>query len=76
MKIELLRCLLDKGTIADDTVILIEMPYVKDGATFMMTYGVAGAAIEHDHLGKGVKLILKATKCIPALLENITTDKE
>ena len=71
MRIELLHSLLDKGTIDDETIILVEIPYVVEGVPHMMTYGVSGCSIEHAADPRNVKLILKASKCLPSKPESL-----
>lgn len=66
MRIELLRSLIGKGTITDETILLVEIPYIKDGVKHMMTYGVSGAAVEFDDNPRNVKLILHASSCLPS----------
>lgn len=47
MKIELLRSLLDKGTINDNTLLLIKVPCAHGGSDHIMN--VSGLSIEHSY---------------------------
>lgn len=55
MKIELLRSLLDKGTINDNTLMLIKIPCGDGGKDHILN--ISGVSIEHEIIGDDTVLI-------------------